>query len=548
MGAPVLAAALATAWGLSQLRTPDLAAQAYRAGLFVRDGFGVWDNNWYAGHHLPGYSLLFPPLAALLGMRIVGAVGAVASAVLFDRLARDHFGPRARWGILWFGAATATDLLIGRLTFGLGVALGLGALLALQRRRRWLAGVLAVLCAAASPVAGMFLALAGAAYALSARRWRAGALVALPGLALVGVLSVAFPEGGSQPFSPGAFWAALVFPALAIALMPRRERTLLVGTGLYALAVIASYALNTPMGGNVSRLGAMFCGPLLVCATAGLSAAELDGPARRLLSRLSGRLAGASGRLAGASGRLAGAPTVVVVVLLGAWQWNGPVREVVKGVSDDSVRLSYYRPLIDFLDRHREPLARVEVPFTLTHWDAAMLGRRFALARGWERQLDTKYDPLFYAHGPTPDSYRDWLRAAGVRYVALPDVRLDPSSRTEGQLIRSGLPFLRPVWHSAHWQVYELVGSQPLAAGAGRLTELGADDLRLDMRRPGWVWVRVHFTPYWHIAEGAGCVQRADGDWTMVRSDRPGPVRVVADFSLGRMFDQGPRCTAGARA
>jgi hypothetical protein len=534
MLAPLLAAALAGAWLLTQPRTPDLAAQAYRVGLFVRDGFGVWDNNWYAGHHLPGYSLLFPPLAALLGLRIVGAAGAVASAFLFDRLARAHFGARARWGILWFAAATVTDLLIGRLTFGLGVALGLGALLALQRQRRWPVVALAVLCAAASPVAGVFLALAGAAYALSARRWRAGALVVLPGLALVGALAVAFPEGGSQPFSPGAFWAALIFPALAIALIPRRERTLRVGAGVYALTVIASYALNTPMGGNVSRLGAMLCGPLLVCATAGSSAAELDGPARALLSRL--------------PGRLAVAPIVVVAALLAAWQWNGPVREVVKGVSDDSVGLSYYRPLIDFLDRHREPVARLEVPFTLTHWDAAVLGRRFALARGWERQLDTKYDPLFYAHGPSPASYRAWLQSAGVRYVALPDVRLDPSSRTEGQLIRAGLPFLRPVWHSAHWRVYELVGSQPLAAGAGRLTELGADDFRLSMRHAGWVWVRVHFTPYWRIAEGAGCVQRAEGDWTMVRSDRPGPVRVVADFSVGRLFDRGPRCTAGAPA
>jgi len=534
MLAPLLAAALAGAWLLIQLRTPDLAAQAYRVGLFVRDGFGVWDNNWYAGHHLPGYSLLFPPLAALLGLRVVGALGAVASAVLFDRLARGHFGARARWGVLWFAAATVTDLLIGRLTFGLGVALGLGALLALQRQRRWLAVGLAVLCAAASPVAGVFLVLAGAAYALSTRRWSAGSLVVLPGLALVGALAVAFPEGGHQPFSGGAFRAALILPLLAIALVPRRERTLWVGAALYALAVIACDAFSTPMGGNVARLGVMFCGPLLLCATARLPAAELDGPARALVSRL--------------PGRLAFAPIVAVAAALAVWQWNGPVREVVKGVSDDSVSSSYYRPLIGFLDRHRDPVARLEVPFTLTHWDAEVLGPRFALARGWERQLDTKYDALFYDHSLSPGSYRAWLLAAGVRYVALPDVRLDPSSRAEGQLIRAGLPFLRPVWHSAHWRVYEFVDSRPLATGPGRLTELGAEDFRLSVRHAGWVWVRVHFTPYWRIAQGAGCVERAGGDWTLVRSDRPGPMRVVADFSVGRLFDRGPRCTVGAQA
>ena len=28
-----------------------------------------WDANWYAGHHLLGYSVLFPPLGAALGVR-----------------------------------------------------------------------------------------------------------------------------------------------------------------------------------------------------------------------------------------------------------------------------------------------------------------------------------------------------------------------------------------------------------------------------------------------------------------------------------------------
>ena len=33
----------------------DLAAQYYRADL----GLVLWDNGWYGGHHMPGYSLLF---------------------------------------------------------------------------------------------------------------------------------------------------------------------------------------------------------------------------------------------------------------------------------------------------------------------------------------------------------------------------------------------------------------------------------------------------------------------------------------------------------
>lgn len=114
-----LAASLAALWLAIGPPTPDLAAQVYRTGLFAREGFTVWNGFWFGGHHTPGYSILFPPLAATLGPRVVGAMAAVASAVLFARIVGHRFGPAshaARWGALWFAAATATDLLIGRLT------------------------------------------------------------------------------------------------------------------------------------------------------------------------------------------------------------------------------------------------------------------------------------------------------------------------------------------------------------------------------------------------------------------------------------------------
>ena len=59
----LLAAALALAWLALAPATPDLAAQVYRAGLFEREGYTLYDLYWYGGHHMPGYSLLFPPLA-----------------------------------------------------------------------------------------------------------------------------------------------------------------------------------------------------------------------------------------------------------------------------------------------------------------------------------------------------------------------------------------------------------------------------------------------------------------------------------------------------
>jgi len=152
----LLAAALALAWLAFGPDTPDLAAQVYRAGLFEREGFTLVNLNWYGGHHTPAYSILFPPLAALLGVRVVGVLAAVASALLFERIARRHFGARAaRLGALWFAVGTVTDLLIGRLTFALGLTVALGAVYALQRGRRRLGLALGVACTLASPVAGL---------------------------------------------------------------------------------------------------------------------------------------------------------------------------------------------------------------------------------------------------------------------------------------------------------------------------------------------------------------------------------------------------------
>src|SRR5436305_690368 len=143
--APVLiAAAGAVAYLLLQPTSEDLAAQTFRATLFARDGFAVWDGLWYGGHHLPAYSVLFPPLAAALGPRLAGALAAVAAAALFAALARGRWGERAWLGAAWFGLGAVTLLLTGRLAFAFGVALALGALLALQRGRRVLAVTLAI--------------------------------------------------------------------------------------------------------------------------------------------------------------------------------------------------------------------------------------------------------------------------------------------------------------------------------------------------------------------------------------------------------------------
>src|SRR6185436_17991682 len=91
--APVLATALAAAaylvWAPA---TADMAAHTYRAWLFAHEGLTVWNAQWYGGHHVLGYSLLFAPLAVWPGPEWVGGLAAVAAVALFGPLARRSAG------------------------------------------------------------------------------------------------------------------------------------------------------------------------------------------------------------------------------------------------------------------------------------------------------------------------------------------------------------------------------------------------------------------------------------------------------------------------
>ncbi len=515
---PALAAALAAVYLIWQPPSLDLAAAEYRSWLFGEQGLAVWNGNWYGGHHLPGYSLLFPPLGHWLGPRIVGALAVVAAAWLFERIAHARYGDRAWLGATWFAAGAATTLFSGRLTFALGLPLALAALLALQRGRTALALAAALVTPLASPVAALFLALAGTAYALGEKRAR-GILVAAAAMAPVAALSIAFPEGGIEPFVFSAFWPVLAFAAVALTLLPREERTLRIGVVLYALGCTAAFAIDTPLGGNVVRLGALCAGPI---------AALVLWPERRLVLAL------------------------LAPVLLW-WQWNAAVDDVRTASDDPSVHAAYYAPLLGALDRagaRGGAAGRQEIPFTRLHWEARHVAPAIPLARGWERQMDLKVNPLFYGEQTdapplTAARYRAWLDETAVRWVAVPqDLRLDYSAQEEARLIADGLPYLQPIWRNADWRLYEVRDATPLADPPARVTRFGTDTIALDAPRAGAsVRLRVRWTPYWAVVAGDACVE-PDGDWTRLRVRAAGEVRLATRFALGRVGARGARCAA----
>src|SRR4051812_45388858 len=94
--APALVFALGClAYLLASPATADMAGHSYRAWLFQHEGLTVWNAQWYGGHHVLGYSLLFAPLAAAIGPALVGVISAVVAVALFVPLARAAAPSRA---------------------------------------------------------------------------------------------------------------------------------------------------------------------------------------------------------------------------------------------------------------------------------------------------------------------------------------------------------------------------------------------------------------------------------------------------------------------
>ena len=562
--AVALSAALAAAMFAWNPQVGDLAAQVFRTELFQRGGLAIWNGSWYGGHYTLTYSVLFPPLAALLGPRLVGTVAVIASSYFFDRLVRDRWGEAARWATLWFAAGVVTLLADGQLTFALGVSFALGALRALQQQRTPSALAASAACALSSPVAAAFLAgvlLAGAwdpAVQLRhlTRGWRGGwggrgrprpqrppiphdrtrgwgvspvapanrtrgpaaAWVASIALALTLIPNLAFPESGQFPFAFSSYVAIPLWCGGALlltrdfAVEERQLRRVLIA---YVLAATVLMLAPNPMGGNAVRLGALFGGPVLAAV---------------MLAHRP---------------RFSRASTLLLALALAGglyWQVTASVNQIARSVGDPSTASTYFTPVSSWLHDHGGSAARIEVPPTANHWESAYLAPGFELARGWLRQLDTTRDDVFYdgEEALTDRAYRGWLHENAIRFVALPDAPLDYSSVAERRLILSDPPYLEPRWSDAHWRVYEVRDPaplvRPLGAGAAHIRSVGRSGFALDVTRPGEFLVRVAFTPYWSIERGNGCLVR-HGEWTLARASKPGVFRVAADFSLGRAWN-----------
>ncbi|HEX5497371.1 MAG TPA: hypothetical protein VFX70_22640 [Mycobacteriales bacterium] len=467
----------------------DLSAQVARAHFTKVYGSQPIDFRWYSGAQQYGYSLFSTWIMAVVGTRGVGALSAVVSSFAFALLLVRTRVRRPLLGGLIGAFCFVSNLVSGRMTFALGVMfglLGLACLTLTGHRRTQLVGtgLGAFLASAASPVAGLFSGLAGTALVLTGRR-REGIVTGVSAAVPIGVLSTVFGEGGWMNFNQLDMIKAVGLSLAATLLVPSKYRVVRAGAVLSAAGILVSYLVHTPVGSNSTRLAIMFTLPL-VAATMQVNSVRHG---------------------------------TALLVALTAWQPPLIVGDLVDAGGPAAHR-PYYAPLLTELER-REPLGRVEVPPTRDYWESVYVADTVPLARGWMRQVDIERNPLFFDGSLSAVSYQRWLYDNGVEYVALPDTTLSWVGQGEADLIRTGLPYLRPVWSSQHWILYQVLGARTAVEAPGRLVDSTATGITLQVSQPGTVLVRVRFT-HWLSVEGpAACIEPA-GRWSRLVASQPG--------------------------
>lgn len=485
---------------------PDLPAAEYRTGLARAHGLVVFDSSWYGGHSPIGYSLLFPVLAALIGAQLTGLLACVMSSWAAGRLVPDRGNAGARWFRFSFAIATTANLVIGRLPFALGLAFGMVAMVWLRGRRPWPAALAAAGCSLASPLAGFFLLLIAVVW-LGRRRWRE--LLVLSPAALGALVAAPFGGGGGVfPFPAGTFLALGCFVVLGMVFVPRTHLVVRRGLIAYALTATALFVVPNPIGGNITRLGTLVAVPLALYV--------LLSTRRR-------------------------AWLLALAVPLLVWQLAPVTGAVAASVQDPSRSPAYYTGLLGYLHTQPEPAGRLEIPFTREHWESDYVASHYPLARGWDRQLDLQHNAVLYAP-MTQQAYHDWVDANAVDLIALPDVPLDPSGKYEALLIKGGLPWLQPVWHDAHWQVWRVKHAVPLVSGPAQLLAQTVSTATLQVGAPGWVTLRIRYSNVWRTQDPSMCVQPDAAGWIHFYAPTPGVFTL--DTQLLAPLRSQPACAA----
>jgi hypothetical protein len=506
------AGAAAVAW----LGPPgtDLAAHVYQRALFLQHGFELWNNYWYAGRYsFVGYSFLYYPLAALLGIKLLAVCTAAIAAAAFASIVQHEWPTVGHWPARAFTLVAAASVITGAFPYALGLACALLALRALRPVRPWPFVACVLLAFAASPLAFVLLLIVLTAVAAAGSRRLHRARVPVIAVAAIacaaGLIWRLFPDNGTFPFSGAELGATLLFCGLGIAFTVRvpASRVLLRFFVLYAAASIASFLVPSGVGENIARLRYVAL-PLAVLALA----------LRRWRPVV---------------------PAGVALLLAASWNVTPLAFSLAHSTADPSAAQAYWTPVVSYVSQRLQPSYRVEAVDTAGHWEAVYLPQaKIPIVRGWFRQDDFPENALLYKRlGPA--AYLAWLHRMGVAYVVLTDAPVDYSSRGEAALLRSGRSGLEPVFSTGHVSVYAVPHPHGIVSGAPgvRVVKLAPAGMTLALPSAGTYRIAVRYSPYWRTT--SGCVTtRKDGMTSLVVQQR-GWVRFTFDVTPKRVVEAG---------
>jgi hypothetical protein len=487
-------------WALLATGGGDLAAQETWAHFAARHPGSPYMLSWFGGAHVANYSVLSPYLMGAFGVRTVTVVSGLAATWLTAALVvrtgiRRPLGPALLAALmLW------CNVQAGRSTFALGVAFALAACLILTGTRRvGLLAAYAALATLASPVAGLFLAVVGAAF-LAVRDWGRALSLLVPPAAVVAATTLLFPFSGQQPMPFPRLMPPLLMGLAVTVLAPRTWRVVRWAGAVYATVCVLVYLIPSPIGTNVERFAWLFAAPVLLAA---LMSAPVRARRRRVV-------------------------LITAVVCSTAWI-------VPKSVLD----LRFTAPVpawaadthgvVRALEALGADRTRVELVPTGTMREAALLSPHVNLARGWNQHIDMKRHRLFYDGTFSASTYRAWLDRWAVGFVVLPSAEPWHYAKAEAALIRDHRPeWLRPVWHDAHWQVYRVQNPVPLVSSPATVTRTTPAEMDIRMPRSGTVTLRIAYSPWLH--SDGGCLTR-DGEFTRLTVSALGLYHIGSQYS-----------------
>lgn len=446
--------------GVNDLWAARARADAVSHGVGLFYWFG-----WFGGGSTPGnYSVITPYLCAWIGTELVGALSAVALAVLITIAVRDTVHPRFAAAVGALGVVA--NLWSGRIPFLLGGAIAVGAVIALRHRRRAALVGLIVLAILASPVAAVFVALGSSGTFLTTRtrQWRPIIAWAVGATAIAGLaVTLVFGAPGPEPFSTQM--VAEVVVGLVILLLARPPDHVRTTIYVAILATLAVAVVPNGLGANIARYG-WFCLPVLVAAT--------NIRTNRWLIALG----------------------VLPIVLAGG---AGTVTDLV-GAGQPISTTGYYQSLAGELARvpHLADF-RVEVVNHGAHTAYDALLGSASLARGWETQEDNSLNAVLSQQPLDPVTYKVWLDNNAVGWVALPTLAIRPSVNPypEYTLVDGHRPaYLHPFWRDAHWTLFRVANASPIVAPPATL--LGHTQSSMVVRVPCAcsVPIRLRFSRY----------------------------------------------------